>query len=93
MGRALVRTFALFEYKKHPLVEVYCPTFSAPHELMISEVIDIVKYEFTIHQNTMSDVVKNLESQEKINEATWCQDNITTLANNFTRMGSAFLAR
>ena len=93
MGRALVRTFALFEYKKHPLVELYCPTFNAPHESMISEVIDIVEYEFTIHQDTMSDVVKNLQSQEKTNEATWCQENITTLANNFSRMGSAFLAR
>ena len=60
---------------------------------MILEVIDIVEYEFTIHQDTMSDVVKNLQSQEKTNEATWCQDNITTLANNFSQMGSAFLAQ
>ena len=46
ISRSLVRTFALFKYKKHDLVELYCPTFSAPHESMILEVIDIVKYEF-----------------------------------------------
>ena len=32
LGRSLVRTFALFKYKKHSLVNVYCAMLEAPHE-------------------------------------------------------------
>ena len=28
LGRLLVRAFALFKYKKHSLVKIYCATFS-----------------------------------------------------------------
>ena len=93
ISRSLVRTFALFQYKKHDLVELYYPTFSAPHESMILEVIDIVEYEFSQNQKTMNNVVKNLESKDKTNEAAWCQNNIKTLAKNFSQMSSAFLAQ
>ena len=27
LGRLVVRTFALFKYEKHPLLDVHCPTF------------------------------------------------------------------
>ena len=47
LGRSLVRTFALFKYKKHSLVNVYCAMLEAPHEAKIWEVIDIVEYKFT----------------------------------------------
>ena len=43
LGRSLVRTFALFKYKKHSLVNVYCAMLEAPHEAKIREVIDIVE--------------------------------------------------
>ena len=42
LGRSVVRTFGLFTYKKQTLVEVYCPTFDAPHESKILDVIDFV---------------------------------------------------
>ena len=92
IGRSLVRTFALFKYKKHPLIPLYCPTFGAPNECMILTVIDIVEYKFTQHQKTMSNVVTNLKNQQKNDEAAWCEGNIKNLADNFSRLGSAFVA-
>ena len=65
LGRSLVRTFALFKYKKHSLVNVYCAMFDAPHKAKIREVIDIVKYEFTQHEKTMNNIIKNLADQGK----------------------------
>ena len=58
LGRSLIRTFALFKYKKHSLVSVYCLTLEAPHEDKIQEVIDIVKYKFTQHEKTMKNSIK-----------------------------------
>ena len=80
MVRSLVRTFALFKYKKHSLVNVYCPMLEAPHESKIQEVIDIVEYEFTQHQKTMKGVVQNLVGQGKKDKAEWMNHCIKNLA-------------
>ena len=93
LGRSLVRTFALFKYKKHSLVNVYCVRLEAPHEAKIQEVIDIVEYEFTQHEKSMKDIVQNLVGQGKKDEVEWMKHCITILVENFNRMGSAFLAR
>ena len=93
IGRSLVRTFALFKYKKHSLVNVYCATFDAPHKAKIQEVIDIVEYKFTQHGKTMNDIIKNLADQGKNAEAEWMQNCVDILVKNFARMSSAFLAR
>ena len=93
LGRSLVRTFALFKYKKHSLVNVYCAMLEAPHEAKIREVIDIVKYEFTEHEKTMKDIVQNLVDQGKKDEVEWMENCTTILVENFGCMGSAFLAR
>ena len=93
LGRSLVRTFALFKYKKQSLVGLYCLTLEAPHEAKILEFIDIVEYEFTQHENTMKGVVQNLVCQGKKDEAEWMDNCIKTLVKNFSRMGPAFLAR
>ena len=93
LGRSLVRTFALFKYKKHSLVNVYCATFDAPHKAKIWEVIDIVEYKFTQHEKTMNDIIKNFADQEKNAEAEWMKNCVDILVKNFARMSSAFLAR
>ena len=93
LGRSLVRTFALFKYKKHSLVNIYCATFEAPHEAKIQEVIDIVKFEFTQHEKTMNDIIKNLADQGKNAKVEWMKHCVDTLVKNFARMSSAFLAR
>ena len=93
LGRSLVRTFALFKYKKHSLVNVYCATFDAPHKAKIREVIDIVEYEFTQHEKTMNDIIKNLADQGKNAEAEWMTNCVDILVKNFAGMSSAFLAR
>ena len=93
LGISLVRTFALFKYKKHSLVNVYCATLEAPHEAKIQEVIDIVEYEFTQHEKTMKDIVQSLVAQGKKDEAEWMENCIRILVENFSHMGSAFLAR
>ena len=93
LGRSLVRTFALFKYKKHSLVDVYCATLEAPHEAKIREVIDIVKYKFTQHEKTMKDIAQNLVAKGKKDKAQWMEECIRILVENFSHMGSAFLAR
>ena len=69
LGRSLIRTFALFKYKKHSLVNVYCAMLEAPHEAKIWEVKDIVEYEFTQHEKSMKDVVQNLVAKGKKDKA------------------------
>ena len=93
LGRSLVRTFALFKYKKHSLVNVYCATFDAPHEAKIREVIDIVEYKFTQHEKTMNNIIKNLADQGKNAEAEWMTNCVDILVKNFACMSSALLAR
>ena len=93
LGRSLVRTFALFKYKKHSLVNVYCAMLEPPHEAKIREVINIVEYKFTQHKKTMKDIVQNLAAQGKKDEAEWMEKYIRILVENFSCMGSAFLAR
>ena len=93
LGRSLVRTFALFKYKKHSLVNIYCAMFEAPYEAKIREVIDIVEFEFTQHEKTMNDIIKNLADQGKNAEAEWMKHCVDTLVKHFARMSSAFLAR
>ena len=93
LGRSLVRTFALFKYKKHSLVNIYCATFDAPHEAKIQEVIDIVEYEFTQHEKTMNNIIKNLADQGKNAEAEWMTNCVDILVKNFACMSSAFLER
>ena len=86
LGRSLVRTFSLFRYKKHSLVNVYCATLEAPHEAKIREVIDIIEYEFTQHEKTMKDIVQNLVDQGKKDEAEWMEKCIRILVKNFSHM-------
>ena len=74
LGRSLVRTFALFKYKKHSLVNVYCAMLEATHEAKIRELIDIVEYKFTQHEKTMKDIVQNLVAQGKKDEAEWMEE-------------------
>ena len=50
-------------------MNIYCATFDAPHEAKIREVIDIVEYDFTQHEKTMNDIIKNLADQVKNAEA------------------------
>ena len=93
LGRSLVRTFALFKYKKHSFVNIYCATFDAPHKAKIWEVIDIVEYKFTQHEKTMNNIIKNLADQGKNTEAEWMTNCVDILVKNFARLSSAFLAR
>ena len=79
--------------KKHNLVEVYCPTFDAPHESKIVDVIDIVEYELTQHQRTMKIVIQDLSTDGNDEEANWVQLNLTYLIQNFSHMTSTFFAR
>ena len=83
LGRSLVRTFALFKYKKHSLVNVYCATFDARHEAKICEVIDIVKYEFSQHEKTINNIIKNLTDQGKNAKAEWMTNCVDILVKKF----------
>ena len=71
LGRSVLRTFGLFTYNKHNLVDVYCPTFDAPQESKILDVIDIVKYKLTQHQRTMQTVLQDLRMDRNDEEANW----------------------
>jgi len=93
VGRSLVRTFALFNYEKHKLVDVYCPTFGVPHEAKIREVIDIVEYEMNQHQQSMNGIIQNMLRQGKDDEAAWFGNMKRILVENFSRIGAAFVAR
>ena len=93
VGRSLVRTFALFNYEKHKLVDVYCPTFGVPHEAKIREVIDIVEYEMNQHQQSMNGIIQNMIRQGKDDEAAWFGNMKRILVENFSRIGAAFVAR
>ena len=72
----MVRKFGIFPYKKHNLVEVYCPTFDASHESKILDVIDIVEYELTQHQRTMQTVIQDFRMDGNDEEANWVQLNL-----------------
>ena len=92
LGRSVVRTFALFKYEKHPLLDVHCPMFSCQHKQKITDMIDIVEAEFVHHQNTLQGIIDNLRGRGKVEEAVWCEKNMKTLVDNYSRMSSAFLA-
>ena len=89
----MVQTLDLFICIKHDLIDVYWPTFGAPHESKISDVIDIVEYEFAQHQKTLQSVIQNLTNQGKAKEADWFQQNLRSLVDSFSQMSSSFLAR
>ena len=43
LNRAMVNTFALFEFKYHGLIKKYMPVLPMPHDTWISRVIQIIK--------------------------------------------------
>ena len=93
LGRSVIRTFGLFKYETHPLVDKHIPTFSGLHEAKISEVIDIVEEEFAHHQQTLQGIIDNLNTRGQKGEAAWYENNMQILVSNFSRMSSAFLGR
>ena len=93
LGRSVIRTFGLFKYEKHPLVDKHIPTFGGPHEAKILEVIDIGEEEFAHHQQTLQGIIDNLNTRGQKGEAAWYMNNMQILVSNFSRMSSAFLGR
>ena len=92
LNRAMVHTFALFQYQYNPLLKKYMPYLPWPHDACIGKVIEIVKTCQATCLMQLNDEITHLE-KTKLEKVAKKRDIVTRFTHTCSQISSGYIAR